>query len=56
MRKFIPFLLASAGLFAVLGVLFVLIRTDAVPARVRTLHWRIGETTPEATPPEAPGA
>lgn len=52
MRKFIPFLLASAGLFAVLGVLFLLIRTDAVPARVRTFHWRIGTTTPPATPIE----
>jgi hypothetical protein len=52
MRKLIPFLLASAGLFAVLGVLFLLIRTDAVPARVRTLHWRTGEVTPEAVPAE----
>lgn len=48
MRKFIPFLLASAGLFAVLGILFLLIRTDAVPARVRTLHWRTGTTPPPA--------
>ena len=49
MRKLIPFLLASAGLFAVLGVLFLLIRADAVPARVRALHWRT--RTPESAAP-----
>jgi hypothetical protein len=51
MKKFLPFLFLSLGVFAVFGVLFLLIRTDAVPARIRTLHWRTG-TTPEAAPAE----
>ena len=49
MRKFIPFLLAGAGVVAVLSVLFLLIRTDAVPARVRPLRCRTGTPAP-ATP------
>ena len=50
MRKFIPFLLASAGLVAVLGVLVLLFRTDAMPARVRTMRWRIDRTAAETEP------
>jgi len=46
MRKLMPLLLASAGLIAIVGVMFLLIRTDALPARVRTLRWRIDTTTP----------
>ncbi|MGH9888608.1 MAG: hypothetical protein ACREBE_23950 [bacterium] len=49
MRKFIPFLLAGASLFAVLGVLFLVIRADAMPARVRTLRWRT-DTASAAAP------
>jgi hypothetical protein len=52
MRKLIPLLLASAGLIAIVGVLFLLIRTDALPARVRSFEWRKAAATPPAAPVE----
>lgn len=39
MKKFVPFLLAMVGVFATIGILFLLVRTDALPARVRSLDW-----------------
>jgi hypothetical protein len=53
MRKLIPFLLASAGLIAIVGVLFLLIRTDALPSRVRSFEWRKATATPTEEPVEA---
>ena len=53
MRKLIPLLLASAGLIAIVGVLFLLIRTDALPARVRSFEWRKATTPPTDEPIEA---
>jgi hypothetical protein len=52
MRKLIPLLLASAGLIAIVGVLFLLIRTDALPARVPSFEWRKAAATPPAAPVE----
>ena len=48
MKKLVPFLIASAGVFAALGILFLLIRTDALPARVRALDWRRVVDSPAA--------
>ena len=56
MRKFIPFLLASAGLFAIIGVLFLLVRMDAMPARVRAFDWRKATVAPPAEPVEEAAA
>ena len=55
MRKLIPLLLASAGLIAIVGILFLLIRTDALPARMRSFDWRKA-TEKETPPPEPIGA
>jgi hypothetical protein len=40
MKKFLPFLLLFLGVFAIFGILFLLVRTDALPASVRSLDWR----------------
>lgn len=40
MKKVFPFLLLIAGVSAVFGVLFLLVRTDALPASVRSFDWR----------------
>ena len=40
MKKVLQFLFLFAGTFAAFGVLFLLIRTDAVPAGVRSFSWR----------------
>ena len=40
MKKVLPFLFLFAGTFALFGVLFLLIRTDAVPTSVRSFDWR----------------
>ena len=40
MKKVLPFVFLFAGTFAVFGVLFLLIRSDAVPASVRSFDWR----------------
>ena len=37
MKKVLPFLFA--GMLAVFGVLFLLIRTDTVPSSIRSIHW-----------------
>lgn len=49
MRKFLPFLFLFAGVAAIFGVLFLLVRTDALPTNVRLLDWRKAVDT---APPE----
>jgi hypothetical protein len=47
MKRYVPFALAIAGVFAALGVLFLLVRVDAWPKNIRAIEWRraIGTTT-----------
>jgi hypothetical protein len=40
MKKVFPFLLLFTAVFAVVGVLFLLVRTDALPASVRSFDLR----------------
>jgi hypothetical protein len=49
MKRYVPFALAIAGVFATIGVLFLLTRVDAWPRNIRTIEWRraIGTPTPE---------
>lgn len=49
MKKVLPFLFLFLGVFAVFGILFLLVRADALPASVRSLDWRkVINTTPVA--------
>lgn len=51
--KVFPFLLLIVGVLASLGVLFLLTRTDALPASVRSFDWRkaIGSALDEPVEP-----
>ena len=40
MKKVFPFLLVFAGMFAIAGVLFLFVRRDSLPAKVRSFDWR----------------
>lgn len=47
MKRFLPLLIATAGITAAIGILLLLVRLDALPASVRALDWRkLGGTTP----------
>jgi hypothetical protein len=48
MKKLLPFLFLFAGLFAIFGILFLVFRTDALPANVRLFDRRKAtESAPE---------
>lgn len=55
MKKFLPFLVAIVGVFATIGVLFLLIRTDHVSVNPGAFDWRkiVGTTPPDAAQEEA---
>lgn len=48
MKKVFPFVLLFAVVSAIFGILFLVMRTDALPASIRSFDWRkaIG-TTPD---------
>jgi Na+-transporting methylmalonyl-CoA/oxaloacetate decarboxylase gamma subunit len=52
MKKFLPFMLLFLGVFAVFGILFLLVRTDALPASVRSFDWRKAISTVPTAPIE----
>lgn len=40
MKTVFPFLLLFTGVFAIVGVLFLIVRSDSLPAKVRSFDWR----------------
>jgi hypothetical protein len=40
MKKIFPFLLLFTGMFAIAGVLFLVVRSDSLTAKVRSFDWR----------------
>ena len=40
MKNVFPFLLLFTGIFALVGVLFLIVRSDSLPAKVRSFDWR----------------
>lgn len=52
MKKVFPFVLLFAAVFAVFGVLFLLVRTDALPASVRSFDLRKATGMKPAAPVE----
>lgn len=52
MKIFVPIALAILGAFALSAVLFLLVRNDAMPARLRGFDWRKAIETPPAEPVE----
>lgn len=49
MKRYVPFALAFAGVVATIGVLFLLVRLDALPKGIREIDWRrvVGDDTVE---------
>jgi hypothetical protein len=52
MKKFLPFLLLFLGVFAIFGILFLVVRTDALQSRVRSIDWRKAVSTTPVEPVE----
>lgn len=50
MKKLFPFLFLIAGMFAIAGVLFLFVRSDSLPAKVRSFDWRKAINTPMDEP------
>jgi hypothetical protein len=53
MKKYVPFVLVIGGVFAALGVLFLLVRFDAWPKNIRTIEWRRAIGSPPVVAEEA---
>jgi hypothetical protein len=51
-KIFVPIALAILGAFALSAILFVLVRNDAMPARLRAFDWRKATVVPPAEPVE----
>lgn len=52
MKILVPIVLSILGAFALSAVVFLLIRNDALPARLRALDWRKAIETPASEPTE----
>jgi hypothetical protein len=48
----VPIVLSILGAIALSAVVFLLLRSDALPARVRTFDWRKAMETPPSEPTE----
>ena len=55
MNKVFPFLLLFTGVFAIVGVMFLIMRSESLPAKVRSFDWRnaINSTLDEPAVEEA---
>ena len=54
MKIFVPIALAILGALALSAVLFLMVRNDAMPARLRSFDWRKATVEPPIEPPVEP--